>query len=54
MTNTSLAINHVGFLTPGNYRDDNPYEGLENTLQLLEFGEKLGFDSGWVRQRHLE
>ncbi|WP_164066368.1 LLM class flavin-dependent oxidoreductase, partial [Serratia marcescens] len=21
---------------------------------LLEFGEKLGFDSGWVRQRHLE
>ncbi|QND54684.1 LLM class flavin-dependent oxidoreductase (plasmid) [Phyllobacterium sp. 628] len=51
---THPSINHIGFLTPGNYRDDDPHEGLENTLRLLEYGETLGFDSGWVRQRHLE
>ncbi|MBZ9603198.1 LLM class flavin-dependent oxidoreductase [Phyllobacterium chamaecytisi] len=54
MTAAPRAIRHIGFLTPGNYKDDNPYDGLESTLKLLEFGEELGFDSAWVRQRHLE
>jgi alkanesulfonate monooxygenase SsuD/methylene tetrahydromethanopterin reductase-like flavin-dependent oxidoreductase (luciferase family) len=54
MTQATIAINHVGFLTPGNYRDDDPFDGLEKTLQLLDFGEQRGFDSAWVRQRHLE
>ncbi|MFK0683290.1 LLM class flavin-dependent oxidoreductase [Ochrobactrum sp. BD67] len=47
-------IEHFAFLTPGSYRDDDPGRGLEETLQLLEHGEALGFDSAWVRQRHLE
>lgn len=51
---SNIQINHIGFLTPGNYDDNDPYPGLENTLKLLEFGEELGFDSAWVRQRHLE
>ncbi|EJN02380.1 LLM class flavin-dependent oxidoreductase [Phyllobacterium sp. YR531] len=51
---SKTAINHIGFLTPGNYDDNNPYPGLEATLKLLVFGEELGFDSTWVRQRHLE
>ncbi len=51
---SNITINHIGFLTPGNYDDDNPYPGLENTLKLLASGEGLGFDSAWVRQRHLE
>ena len=49
-----LSISHIGFLTPGNYPDDDPLSGLEQTLQLLGFGEELGFDSAWARQRHLE
>lgn len=48
------SIHHIGFLTPGNYPAADPLAGLERTLQLLEFGEGLGFESAWVRQRHLE
>ena len=49
MTITSLA-----FLTPGNFADDDPYTGLEETLQLFGYGERLGYDGAWIRQRHLE
>ncbi|WP_262299799.1 LLM class flavin-dependent oxidoreductase [Microvirga sesbaniae] len=53
--NTRLpSIGHIGFLAPGNYPDDDPWHGLEQTLQLFQYGEHLGFDSAWVRQRHLE
>ena len=52
--NTSPAISTLSFLTPGNYPDDDPYSGLEDTLQLFEFGERLGYDGAWIRQRHLE
>jgi len=48
------AIDSLAFLTPGNFADDDPYAGLENTLRLFEYGERLGFDGGWIRQRHLE
>ncbi|MER6489870.1 LLM class flavin-dependent oxidoreductase [Streptomyces griseorubiginosus] len=48
-TITSLAL-----LTPGNFADDDPHTGLEETLQLFEYGERLGFDGAWIRQRHLE
>ncbi|CDZ67335.1 LLM class flavin-dependent oxidoreductase [Neorhizobium galegae] len=54
MTSSSLDIRHIGFLTPGNYPDDDPASGLEASLKLFEAGEELGYDSGWVRQRHLE
>lgn len=50
----TLAISSLAFLTPGNYLDDDPYTGLEDTLRLFEFGEARGFDGGWIRQRHLE
>lgn len=48
------AIESLSFLTPGNFADDDPYTGLEDTLRLFEYGERLGFDGGWIRQRHLE
>ncbi len=51
---TKLAIRHIAFLTPGNYDDADPRGGLEDSLSLFEHGEALGFDSAWVRQRHLE
>ena len=49
-----MTIHHIGFLTPGNYAEANPLAGLEAALALFEFGERRGFDSAWVRQRHLE
>jgi len=48
------TIQSLAFLTPGNYPDDDPYAGLEDTLQQFEYGERLGFDGAWIRQRHLE
>jgi alkanesulfonate monooxygenase SsuD/methylene tetrahydromethanopterin reductase-like flavin-dependent oxidoreductase (luciferase family) len=50
----SLNIRHIGFLTPGNFSNDDPFAGIDATLELIAFGERLGFDSSWVRQRHLE
>jgi alkanesulfonate monooxygenase SsuD/methylene tetrahydromethanopterin reductase-like flavin-dependent oxidoreductase (luciferase family) len=47
-------IRSLSFLTPGNYPDEDPYSGLEETLQLFAFGEEQGFDGAWIRQRHLE
>ncbi|MBS7703786.1 LLM class flavin-dependent oxidoreductase [Chelatococcus asaccharovorans] len=49
-----MTIRHISFLTPGNFPDDAPREGLEKSLRLFEAGERLGFDGGWVRSRHLE
>lgn len=49
-----VQIDKIGFLTPGNYTADDPYQGLEDTLRLFELGEQLGFSNVWVRQRHLE
>ncbi|MCW7945044.1 oxidoreductase [Streptomyces hygroscopicus] len=48
------TITSLAFLTPGNFADDDPYTGLEETLQLFEYGERLGYDGAWIRQRHLE
>lgn len=49
-----MAVASLGFLTPGNFREDDPATGLERGLGLFEAGERLGYDSAWVRQRHLE
>jgi alkanesulfonate monooxygenase SsuD/methylene tetrahydromethanopterin reductase-like flavin-dependent oxidoreductase (luciferase family) len=49
-----VSIHRLAFLTPGNYAEEDPLAGLEAALKLFEFGEKLGFDGAWVRQRHLE
>ncbi len=51
---TKPIIRRLAFLTPGNYPDNDPAAGFEKTLQLFEFGEDIGFDGAWVRQRHLE
>ncbi|KWF05384.1 LLM class flavin-dependent oxidoreductase [Burkholderia pseudomultivorans] len=49
-----VRITRISFLTPGNYAADDPLPGLEQTLDLFRIGEALGYDSAWVRQRHLE
>jgi hypothetical protein len=42
------SISSLSFLLPGNFTDDDPYEGLEGTLRLFEYGEELGFDGAWI------
>ncbi|WP_395316049.1 LLM class flavin-dependent oxidoreductase [Variovorax sp. UC74_104] len=54
MSSSNIGIRRLAFLTPGNYAEDDPLAGIEAALKLFEFGEKLGFDGAWVRQRHLE
>ena len=49
-----MPISHIAFLTPGNYPLEAPLQGLEAALRLFEFAERLGFNSAWVRSRHLE
>ncbi|ROR96542.1 alkanesulfonate monooxygenase SsuD/methylene tetrahydromethanopterin reductase-like flavin-dependent oxidoreductase (luciferase family) [Salana multivorans] len=49
-----MTLTSLSFLTPGNFHDDDPGAGLEDTLRLVEAGERLGYQGAWVRQRHLE
>lgn len=52
-----MPISHIdnfSFLIPGNFDDEDPGEGLEQTLKLFEQGETLGYANAFVRQRHLE
>jgi len=49
-----MSIQHLALLIPGNYPDTEPAAGLEATLKLFATAEALGYDSAWVRQRHLE
>ncbi|RKP47080.1 LLM class flavin-dependent oxidoreductase [Pararobbsia silviterrae] len=51
---SQVQIDHLAFLTPGNYRGDAVDAGIDDALALFEIGEALGFDGAWVRQRHLE
>jgi alkanesulfonate monooxygenase SsuD/methylene tetrahydromethanopterin reductase-like flavin-dependent oxidoreductase (luciferase family) len=44
----------LGFLTIGLFDGADPAPGHETTLQIIELGEQLGFDSAWVRHRHFQ
>ncbi|MFC7262514.1 LLM class flavin-dependent oxidoreductase [Streptomyces lutosisoli] len=50
----SAPLRKLGFLTIGLFDQDNPGRGHESTLDIIELGERLGFDSAWVRHRHLQ
>lgn len=50
----TAALERISFLVPGTYSPDDPAQGLNDALRLIEFGETLGFDGAWIRQRHLE
>ncbi len=54
MSGPGPVIRSLSFLLPGNFPDDDPRAGLEDTRQLFELGERAGFDGAWIRQRHLE
>ena len=38
----------------GLFDPDDPAAGHESTLRLIESGEALGFDSAWLRHRHVQ
>ncbi|MFI7505008.1 LLM class flavin-dependent oxidoreductase [Streptomyces sp. NPDC049687] len=50
----SRPLRKLGFLTIGLFDGDDPRRGHETTLEIVELGERLGFDSAWVRHRHLQ
>jgi alkanesulfonate monooxygenase SsuD/methylene tetrahydromethanopterin reductase-like flavin-dependent oxidoreductase (luciferase family) len=50
----SRPLRKLGFLTIGLFDADNPGAGHESTLEIIKLGEDLGFDSAWVRHRHLQ
>jgi alkanesulfonate monooxygenase SsuD/methylene tetrahydromethanopterin reductase-like flavin-dependent oxidoreductase (luciferase family) len=50
----SEPLRKLGFLTIGLFDEADPRRGHESTLDIIEFGEQLGFDSAWVRHRHLQ
>ncbi|MFG2133653.1 LLM class flavin-dependent oxidoreductase [Streptomyces sp. NPDC048751] len=54
MPTTSRPLRKLGFLTIGLFDADDPRRGHETTLEIIELGERLGFDSAWVRHRHLQ
>ncbi|MFE1961089.1 LLM class flavin-dependent oxidoreductase [Streptomyces sp. NPDC059479] len=51
---TSEPLRKLGFLTIGLFDEADPRRGHESTLEIIELGEKLGFDSAWMRHRHLQ
>lgn len=50
----SEPLRRLGFLTIGLFDETDPGRGHESTLRLVELGERLGFDSVWLRHRHLQ
>ncbi|WP_329181940.1 LLM class flavin-dependent oxidoreductase [Streptomyces sp. NBC_01477] len=50
----SEPLRALGFLTIGLFDPADPRRGHESTLEIIELGERLGFDSAWVRHRHLQ
>jgi alkanesulfonate monooxygenase SsuD/methylene tetrahydromethanopterin reductase-like flavin-dependent oxidoreductase (luciferase family) len=47
-------LEKLGFLTIGSFDADDPRPGHETTLEVIQLGEQLGFDSAWVRHRHFQ
>jgi alkanesulfonate monooxygenase SsuD/methylene tetrahydromethanopterin reductase-like flavin-dependent oxidoreductase (luciferase family) len=47
-------LRKLGFLTIGLFDEHDPAAGHRSTLEIIELGEQLGFDSAWVRHRHLQ
>ncbi|WP_182262973.1 LLM class flavin-dependent oxidoreductase [Rhodococcus sp. UFZ-B548] len=50
----STPLQKLGFLTIGLFDEHRPELGHESTLAIIELGEQLGFDSAWLRHRHLQ
>jgi alkanesulfonate monooxygenase SsuD/methylene tetrahydromethanopterin reductase-like flavin-dependent oxidoreductase (luciferase family) len=47
-------LEQLGFLTIGLFDSTDPGPGHESVLKVIELGEQLGYDSAWLRHRHLQ
>jgi alkanesulfonate monooxygenase SsuD/methylene tetrahydromethanopterin reductase-like flavin-dependent oxidoreductase (luciferase family) len=47
-------LRRLGFLTIGLFDPADPGRGHQSLLEVIELGEQLGFDSAWLRHRHLQ
>src|SRR5580658_4447955 len=54
MPQPGAALEKLGFLTIGLFDRQDPGAGHRVTLEMIELGERLGFDAAWVRCRHLQ
>ncbi|MFZ4894342.1 LLM class flavin-dependent oxidoreductase [Plantibacter sp. Mn2098] len=54
MPDATSPLQHLGVLTLGRFDPADPVRGHESAIWLFEQAEELGFDSAWLRQRHLE
>jgi alkanesulfonate monooxygenase SsuD/methylene tetrahydromethanopterin reductase-like flavin-dependent oxidoreductase (luciferase family) len=54
MTKRGRPLRRLGILTVGQFDPADPGPGHHQTLRLIELAEDIGFDSVWVRQRHLQ
>jgi len=54
MPEQGSPLRRLGFLTIGSFDPADPGPGHETTLEVVELGERLGFDSAWLRHRHLQ
>ncbi|MCM3897132.1 LLM class flavin-dependent oxidoreductase [Gordonia sputi] len=48
------SLQKMGFLTIGRFDESDPRAGHLETLRTIEAAEELGFDSVWLRDRHLQ
>ena len=54
MPTADQPLRKLGFLTIGLFDPADPEPGHRSTLEIIELGERLGFDSAWLRHRHLQ
>src|SRR5215469_4001947 len=54
MPQPGVALEKLGFLTIGLFDGQDPGPGHRVTLEMIELGERLGFDAAWLRCRHLQ
>ncbi|MEH3155989.1 MAG: LLM class flavin-dependent oxidoreductase [Gordonia paraffinivorans] len=54
MPTAGRPLRKLGFLTIGRFDGDAPREGHLETIRTIERAEELGFDSVWLRCRHLQ
>lgn len=54
MPHPARPLRKLGFLTIGLFDPADPGPGHQSTLEIIELGEQLGFDSAWLRHRHLQ
>ncbi|MGU3294782.1 LLM class flavin-dependent oxidoreductase [Williamsia sp. M5A3_1d] len=54
MPREGTTLTKLGFLTIGRFAESSPREGHLETIDTIRLAEDLGFDSVWLRDRHLQ